>query len=232
MVRVYFDVEAYRPNEGEFFVNEKVIAIGYIEDRGELPPRSSSVQLEPVVLIAKDGDSCGIIRQFYDYLKRLRKRERFIEVVGFNILRFDIPLLVQEGVECGVDKLENLNRFWHDIYTKDLRQVFLPFNDSRFKGLTLENLRKCISEIDSNIPPLCGKGEDVPKYYSRSEFDKIEKHLIADLKVIRYIDIVTYSLSLPTMQKLIQKLIAQGPTCFNPGNSNSNEPENEECVTE
>jgi len=40
-------------------------------------------------------------------------------IVGFNfnILRFDIPLLIQKGVEYGVGGLAELNKLWHDTYT-------------------------------------------------------------------------------------------------------------------
>ena len=46
-----------------------------------------------------------MIRRFYEYINDLIAESKFLVIIGFNILRFDIPLLIQKGVEYGVGSL-------------------------------------------------------------------------------------------------------------------------------
>lgn len=50
MLRLYLDVETYRPRKGEAFVNEVVIAIGVIEDSTPYSPEYAKVWSEPDVV--------------------------------------------------------------------------------------------------------------------------------------------------------------------------------------
>lgn len=80
------------------------------------------------------GGEAGVISQFYSYLRGLAQgvasgRLEFVEVVGFNVLRVDISLLVQKGVEYGVRSAAELNRLWYDMLTRDYLQVSLSFYD-------------------------------------------------------------------------------------------------------
>jgi len=86
------DVETLRDSA---FVNEKVVLIGIIEDW--TPFREESINQEVSFRFFADwelGNEKNIIEHFYKYLDDLRARARFIELVGYNIMRFDIPLLL------------------------------------------------------------------------------------------------------------------------------------------
>jgi len=56
-------------------------------------------------------------------------------IVGFNILRMDIPLLIQKGAEHEIRELDELNAFWHDTFTIDLFQQLLLSNKNMFSGI-------------------------------------------------------------------------------------------------
>jgi len=143
-MRLYIDVETYRKEDEDVFAREKVIAVGVIEDWTPYRPESSEIWSGENVTFHyftewSLGGEPEVILAFYDYLysiiKHWRSREiKFLNVVGFNILRFDIPLLIQKGVEHGAGDLAELNKLWHNTYTIDYLQTTLPFNDMRFKG--------------------------------------------------------------------------------------------------
>ena len=45
-MRLYLDVETYRPRKEDTFINEEVIAIGVIEDWTRYDPESTSIKCE------------------------------------------------------------------------------------------------------------------------------------------------------------------------------------------
>jgi len=116
-------------------------------------------------------------------------RLEFVEVVEFNILRVDIPLLIQKGVEYGVGSAAELNRLWHDTLTRDYLQVSLPFHKMRLKGLKFETLVKIAKDAGLDVPEPYGSGEEVKTRYEHREYDKIKKRLETELKALRIIDL-------------------------------------------
>jgi len=198
-MRLYIDVETYRREKEDAFVGEKVIAVGVVEDWTEYSPESSAIWGgEDVVFHYFTEWSLGgepeVILAFYDYLYDIVERWRsggikFLVVVGFNVLRFDIPLLIQKGVECGVGALAELNKLWYSTHTIDYFQTTLPFNNMRFKGLKLECLAEAAKSVGIGVPEPFGSGEDVRKWYEGGEYDKIIRHLEADLTIIRTVDL-------------------------------------------
>ena len=198
-MRLYFDVETYRLRKEDAFTREKIIAIGILEDWTPYTSESSERWDEPSVKFRyftewELGEELNIVSRFYDYLKRLiqdweNRRIDFLNVVGFNILRFDIPLLIQKGIEYNIEGLAELNELWHNTFTIDYFQVTLPFHNMRFRKLNIEYLVKKARSNGIDIPEPFGSGKDVKDWYENKEYDKIIKHLEMDLKIIRVIDL-------------------------------------------
>jgi len=198
-VRLYIDVETYRRRKKDAFINEKVIAIGVLEDKTRYTPESSSIWNEGDVAFKfftewEYNDERELILAFYEYLRGLvkqwrEKKIRFLNVVGFNILRFDIPLLVEKGFEHGAGSIAELNKLWYDTHTIDYLQASLPLNEMRFKDLSLRNLAERARGAKMKVPRAYGTDEKVKKWYENREYDKIIKHLKADLKITRIVDL-------------------------------------------
>jgi len=188
-VRLYIDVETYRRRDEDVFVNEKVIAIGVLEDNTRYAPESSSIWNKEKVAFRfftewEYGSECMLVLAFYKYLRELVERWRnkkinFINIVGFNILRFDIPLLVEKGFEHGAGSLAELNKLWHNTFTIDYFQASLPFNETRFKDLKLKHLAERAREAQVEVPEAHGTGGDVKEWYENNERNKIIEHLRA-----------------------------------------------------
>ena len=198
-MRLYIDVETYRPRKEEAFTREKIIAIGILEDWTPYTPDSSKIWDEPDVRLHyftewELEEESRVVSQFYDYLGGLirdwkNRRIDFINVVGFNILRYDIPLLTQKGIEYNVAGLAELNKLWYDAYTIDYFQTTLPFHDMRFKELNIKYLVEKAENNGIDVPEPFGSGRDVKDWYENKEYDKILKHLEMDLKIVRVIDL-------------------------------------------
>ncbi|RLG93913.1 hypothetical protein DRO29_07125 [Candidatus Bathyarchaeota archaeon] len=193
MVRIYLDIETYRPKKEDAFIHEKVIAIGILEDWTPYSPNSLNEPIEPQLFTEWElGSEKIVVEDFYKYLKGIFTDEvRFVVVVGFNILRMDIPLLIQKGLWYKVATIDELNFLWHNTLTIDFFQSLLPANKYMFKGLRMPRVFKVIRDELGivNAPQLEEHGEEIAKAYEGSEYMNIEKWLKQDLYAIRYLDL-------------------------------------------
>ena len=191
MVRIYLDIETYRPKKEDAFIHEKVIAIGILEDWTPYSPNSLNEPIEPQLFTEWElGSEKIVVEDFYKYLKGIFDEVRFVVVVGFNILRMDIPLLIQKGLWYKVANIDELNFLWHNTFTIDFFQSLLPANKYLFKGLRMPRVFKVIrDELVVDAPQLEEHGEEIAKAYEGSEYMNIEEWLKQDLYAIRYLDL-------------------------------------------
>jgi DNA polymerase elongation subunit (family B) len=176
MKRVYLDIETYSKGD-EPSVNDKVIAIGVVEE----DPSGQKLFTE-----WEHGSERDVIRKFYKELRMYS--EQRATVIGFNILRFDIPILSFKGVQYRVGDAQKIYDLWHKLFTIDYMQVALPLKGMKFKGLTLAYLAKLLREKMMINVPEREEGAAVEELYDKGNFEKIKEHLIADLEIIRLVD--------------------------------------------
>jgi len=181
LARVYLDIETYRKDKNDAFVREQIIAIGVLEE-GLNEPRIFKAWENP------EGER-GVLKEFYNYIKELAEGHEYIEVVGFNILRFDIPLLTQRLVKHRVKRLSlpQLNFFWYssNVLVIDLFQLALMLNRMMFSGNRQENLASKLRSICPNIPEPVGESSKIAEAYDRGDYAYIIDHLRADLMITR-----------------------------------------------
>jgi DNA polymerase elongation subunit (family B) len=176
MKRLYLDIESYSKGD-EPSVNDMVIAIGVMEE----DPSEQRLFTE-----WEHGSEREVIRKFYKELRVYS--EQGAVIIGFNILRFDIPILSFKGVQYRVGDAQKIYDLWHKLFTIDYMQVALPLTGMKFKGLTLAYLAKLLREKMMINVPEREEGAAVKKLYKKRNFKKIEEHLIADLEIIRLVD--------------------------------------------
>jgi len=202
LATLYLDIETYRKHDADVFVREPIIAIGVLEE-GLSEPRIFKAWENP------EGEKL-VLREFYNYISKLASGHKYIEVVGFNILRFDIPLLTQRLVKHRIKRLPQLNLFWNSkVFVIDLLQLTLPLNRMRFRRHTLERLASRLREVCPDIPEPVGEGSKIAEAYDRGDYPYIEKHLRADLMITKE---VYKCLRATTLQMLCQEPQQQGST--------------------
>ncbi len=203
MIKIYLDLETYRPNENDVFLNEKIIALGMLidfESNDPIDPKDKVKEYKWNDPIPQSGiwkyietdenfPENQIISRFYQLLEKLNDTKKMI--IGFNILRFDIPLLVQRGEELSIKDVKDANFLLHNTFTVDYFQICLPLNKMKFKGNKLEDCASKLEQISGQqIPKRVGKGSDTAKLYEQKKYDEIKDHLYSDLLVIRAIDLI------------------------------------------
>jgi len=179
---IYLDMETYRRG-GKAFVREEIIAIGVLEEG------SSEPKIFKVWNGGRMRGEAEVLKEFYEYIMGLGDPRNII-FVGFNILRFDIPLLIQRlarhKVAEKMKRLPQLNHFWNsEVLVVDLMQLTLPLNKMKFKSHTLENIASMLRRICPEIPEPKGRGSEIPRAYKEGNYAYIEEHLKTDLIIIK-----------------------------------------------
>lgn len=190
MVRLYLEIETYRPNVDEAFINEKVITAGVAVDRTAYHERSLKREVEPVLYNEWDGlDEKAIVSEVERTVRKACAEHRFTTVVGFNILRFDVPLLVAKSGRVSQSGLEYISKMWHDCFAVDLMQQLLVANMGGFKGAGLSNIVSTAIKLGLNPPDYPTSGARVKDLYEDGDYDGIETHLRQNLRIVRWLDL-------------------------------------------
>lgn len=164
---LYFDIETYSEN-GFRSDNTKIITIQYMDHEKRLK-----------ILKEWESSEKNILQNFMTELKMM-KRDNFLILIGHNVLRFDIPILIRRMAANGIDTMSNLEDFFQNIAVADTMQCLLPFNGMRFKGLSSVEISKKLG-----IPEPVHRNTEIESFYRNKEFKKIEDHASADLDFVR-----------------------------------------------
>ena len=175
-VKLFLDVEAAGAADNAF--NAKIIAIGYVIDVSRRDKKYGIIAEWDV------GGERVVLEEFLSLLEELESEYRYVDIIGYNIMRYDLPLIKQKIIEYGLMTPAEVNRYFDRFRVVDLLQLLLPHNRWRYKGLTLWRVMEIAGEEGIDVPQKFGSGEDVARWYSNGQYGEIIEHLKADLEAI------------------------------------------------
>lgn len=167
MKTLYFDTETFSDKKDFKPESTKIISIQYKESGGELN-----------VLKEWESDEKTILKTFCEHIKQLSGKETVV-IVGHNVLRSDIPLLVYRAALHKIDSTSNLTDLFHEAIVIDTMQCLLPFNRFRLKGLNSVDLSRKLKIREPKY-----KNTEISDFYREKRFNEIEEHIIADINFI------------------------------------------------
>ena len=207
-MRLYFDLETYRPRREDAFVDEKIISCGLLVD--ETPYCEDSLKETGELLLFSEWDELderAIVAKVHGYVAEMQRMHRFTVICGFNILRFDVPLLICKAVQYSLERHEIVSKMWNDCFMIDYFQQLLVANGNQFKGLTLENIVNVAKRLNLKPPKYSKPGDAIKELYEAKKFREIEKHLEQDLRIVRWLDLYG-------AKKLIETSVKEGKVLF------------------
>jgi len=163
MIRIFFDIETYSPHVSGPRLCDKVISIAYKVGDSDV-----------VVLKEWELGEKGVLNRFLDVIKG----EDRPNIIGHNILRFDIPVIVCRSLENGLGRLEEIYSVFREPYGIDLIQCLLPSNRMYFSGL---GLAACAERLGISLAS--GNGSSIQELYERGEYEKIVHHNVEDVLI-------------------------------------------------
>jgi len=183
-------MEMFR-RSNKFFSNAEIIAIGYALVASNLNYVIKKLKDYPDIFLIttwKEGNEKSVITKFYNILREIGRNQR-ITLIGYGVLIYDIPFLIQKLYFNQIDDLKNLNEFFHDLRIIDLRLVGLMYNNMRFSGSSLAETMKKIEYQDRILqkPKEFMLGSSISELYKQRKFKQIEEHLINDIKMTIYL---------------------------------------------
>lgn len=140
----------------------RIVALGYALAHGV--PRDPSGE---VVLCKTETDERLALVDLWDVLKPAH-------FIGYNVLAFDLPVLLRRSLYLGVKAPQiQLDKYRHPQVT-DLMMVLSNNGAHKFRSLSFYASR-------FGLPATDGSGADVAGYVEAGEWGAIEAHLRADL---------------------------------------------------
>ncbi|AWR96130.2 hypothetical protein DFR86_00240 [Acidianus sulfidivorans JP7] len=190
-MRLLLTIDTFRQSSP--FQNEKVIIIGVMEISQNKKKYFNFFTEWDL------GNEKEIINKFYEYIKgkisdvelnnlnffsgKSKVLERLF-VVGFNILRFDIPILTQKGVEYSIGTLSDLNSMWSNLVVIDYLQAMLPYNKMKFRGMNWDRFNQILRMSGQKVPRITLRGSEVKNLYINKDYLSILKRNRAKLQTL------------------------------------------------
>ena len=158
MAIIYLDIET----TGLDYIRNRIITIQLKENYQQIE-----------IFKIWESDEKSILENFVNRLTGIQSNEKFTICVGFNIMRFDIPFLISRCNHFGIRTPNDLIQiFYRNLAHCDLLQIFLPFNNWKYKGLTWDYV------LDQyGYQTKAGSGEQIPIWYKEGKYDKIISYI-------------------------------------------------------
>lgn len=117
-----------------------------------------------------------VIESFFNFVGRIRRKEEMF--IGYNILKFDVPFLIQRLHDLKIFDEQKWKILYHELRWVDLYQLL---GDSYYTFYRLGDWFK-LAGMRARVP-----GEDIPNLYARKEFDKILEHVEVEMKAMEVV---------------------------------------------
>ena len=131
---VIFDIET----TGLDIINDQIIDISLIKLDLDSSEKIKQYKIKPAIKISKESSKIHGIREkdlenckpFKFYSKEIFEFIRGCDLGGFNILKFDLPILIEEFMRCNIElKLENIKiidalRLYHLMEKRNLSSAY------------------------------------------------------------------------------------------------------------
>lgn len=162
MTKIFFDIETYSPNSSQRpKFNDKIISIAYKTEASDI-----------TILKEWEIGENEVVRRFIEKIKHTS----WPSLIGHNILRFDIPVLIYRSFENDFGSLHELSTLFMDSFPIDTIQCLLPSNNLYFKGLGLKDCARYMGIETKGCP-----SSEIAEHYDQRNYDEIISHNIEDV---------------------------------------------------
>jgi len=194
---LFLDIEAYSRLHGTRFeanpFNEraKVLVIAYNYYPGFHAPRPSSLK-PPLLLREWESSERSILQRFYNELRAILDREVYLDrksgerrcslrMVGFNLLKFDLPYLFARMSLHGIDTNARLfDSLLSEPFCTDLYQLSPLVSQKTREYGELWGISQSDASRFFNLRVKEEEGEDVAGWYDAKDFARIERYVLEE----------------------------------------------------
>ena len=193
MSHLFLDIETYSAPQNPisslnpYHPESKVIVISYSFYPGFKPPTKEEIK-QPTFLKEWEADEKKILQQFYDFLKHAQASDPYVKIIGFNILKFDLPYLFGRMKHHALASDEQLHTLLFNPVSVDLFQMSPTVSEKTLKHEQLWGVNhKAVSSF-FNLQVKEGTGLDCSRYYDAQRYDLIMKYCTEEFNFEQLLD--------------------------------------------
>jgi len=161
---------------GTIFLDIETTGLDYVKDEIiTIQLRDGNYPIE--IFKSWESDEKTILENFVNRLVEIQKSE-FTWCVGFSTLTFDIPFLMSRCSHYNIETPKKLIEiFYRNLAHCDLKQILLPNNQWKFKGLNWDYCLKIFGH-----PTKVGFGNQIPIWFKEREYEKIISYIESEFQ--------------------------------------------------
>jgi len=192
---LFLDIETYSaPNNPESSFNpylpeSKVLVISYSYYPGFKPPTREEIK-PPVFLKEWEVGEVGILQRFYGELERICQQDsiKHLTIVGYNILKFDLPYLFGRMTHHRIAPEQDLYRALFQTWGLDMFQLSPVINEKVPEVERLWGVGQKAANRFFNLQVKEGTGLDCSRYYDAGQYDLIMKYCTEEFTFEQLLD--------------------------------------------
>lgn len=185
---LFLDIESLvDPNDQKsglnpFHENSKVIVIAYNYYSSHIAPKEGQIKAPSFLLEWEAGSEEKILKDFYDVLKLIEKKEfntgdEFLKIVGFNHLAYDLNYLFCRMTKYNIAPQKELfNLLFTNPKHIDMAQLGMAVSKATKRDEDFRTISQKTINSYYEIPIKEATGKDVSKFYLNKEYEKIVKY--------------------------------------------------------
>ena len=180
---LFIDIESFvDPDENmsglnPFYAKSKVIVVSYNYYSSASAPQPGEVKAPTFLFEWVLGSEEKLLKEFYKIMEKIIEKDSFLKIVGFNHIAYDLPFLFSR---MSHHKTASEKKLFDLLFTSprhiDLSQLGMAVS----KATKRDRDFRCISHKTINslydIPVKEADGKEVSLFYSKKQFDRIEKY--------------------------------------------------------
>ena len=185
---LFLDIESLvDPNDQKsglnpFHENSKVIVIAYNYYSTHAAPKEGQIKPPSFLLEWEAGSEEKILKEFYNVLKSIEKKEfnsgdEFLKIVGFNHLAYDLNYLFCRMTKHNIASQKELfNLLFTNPKHIDMAQLGMAVSKATKRDEDFRTISQKTINSYYEIPIKEATGKDVSKFYLDKDYAKIMKY--------------------------------------------------------
>ncbi|MCK4729799.1 MAG: hypothetical protein KAT28_00625 [Candidatus Aenigmarchaeota archaeon] len=193
MGHLFLDIETYSSQSNPhsslnpYLSESKILVIAYNYYPNFKPPIKEELK-SPVFLKEWKSDEKTILTEFYKFLKKIENEDNYVKIIGFNILKFDLPYLFGRMKILNIASDLELYNLLFRPFSIDLFQLSPIISDKNKKHEQLWGINHKESCKFFKLQIKEGNGLECSQFYDDKEFNKIMKYCTEEFNFEQLLD--------------------------------------------
>jgi DNA polymerase elongation subunit (family B) len=194
MGHLFFDIESYVSMDNDlsglnpYYPASKVLVISYNYYDSFYPPNIEEIEDPTCLKEWEYKDEREMLSSFYDKLKVLRVKDKYLRYYGFNITSFDLPYLFGRMRVNNITDERDIYDILFGPYAFDMYQLSTVISDDCRKHKQLWGMSQADVSRFFELQVKEGTGVQCSRHYDHEDYEKIMKYCRDEFNLEQMLD--------------------------------------------